>query len=111
MQDVSYDLLADVLCRLFPGQLQAAGAEGHGLEASGRLRQLRSMADSEAGAGLVGAGTVLCNALIDGLVLWGDTSDGESPAGGDREQLSGRLQVQISLWPFHSVHTCLFIRR
>lgn len=87
VQDVSYDLLAAVLCRLIPGQLQAAGAEGGGLEARGGLRQFGPLADGESGAGLVGAGAVLCDALIDGLVLQRDTSDGKSPAGGDREQL------------------------
>lgn len=87
VQDVSYNLLADALRRLLPGQLQAAGAEGRGLEPGGGLRQLRPLADGEAGAGLVGASAVLCDALIDGLVLRGDTGDGESPAGGDRELL------------------------
>lgn len=86
MQDVSYDLLADVILWLLPGQLQATGAEGQGLEPVGGLGQLGPLTDGEAGAGLVGAGTVLCDALIDGLVLWGDTSDDECPAGGDREQ-------------------------
>lgn len=93
VQDISYNLLADVLCRLTPGQLQAAGAQGGGPEAGGGLRQLRPLADGEAGAGLVGASTVLCNALIDGLVLGGDTCDGESPAGGDRRSLKRILTV------------------
>lgn len=87
MQDISYNLLADMRCRLFPGQLQSAGAEGRGPEAGGGLGQLGPLADGEAGTGLVGAGTVLCDALIDGLVLGGDTGDGKSPAGGDREQI------------------------
>ena len=87
VQDVSYDLLADRLCGLFPGQLQAAGAQGQSLEAGGGLGQLGPLADGEAGAGLVGAGAVLCDALIDGLVLGGDTGDGQSPAGGDRERI------------------------
>lgn len=87
MQDVSYNLLADMFCRLVPDQLQAAGAQGRGPEAGRGLRQLGPLADGEAGTGLVGACTVLCNALINGLILWGDTGDGESPAEGDREQL------------------------
>lgn len=87
VQDVSYDLLADLLCGLFPGQLQTAGAQGQSLEAGGGLGQLGPLADGEAGAGLVGAGAVLCDALIDGLVLWGDTGDGQSPAGGEKEQI------------------------
>lgn len=86
VQDVSYNLLADVILWLLPGQLQATGAEGQGLEPVRGLGQLRPLTDGEAGAGLVGAGTVLCDALIDGLVLSGDTSDGKCPAGGDREQ-------------------------
>lgn len=87
MQDVSYNLLAGVFCWLFPGQLQAAGAEGHGPEADGGFGQLGPQADGEAGAGLVGASAVLCDALIDGLVLGGDTGYGESAAGGDREPI------------------------
>lgn len=85
MQNVSDDLLVGV-GRLFPGQLQAAGAEGRGLEAGGGLGQLGSLADGEAGAGLVGAGTVLSDALIYGLVLGGDPGDGQSPAA-DRVRL------------------------
>lgn len=87
MQDVSYNLLADVILWLLPGQLQATGAEGQGLEPVRGLGQLGPLIDGEAGAGLVGAGAVLCNALIDGLVLSGDTSDGKCPTGGDRERL------------------------
>lgn len=79
---VTDDLLADILCWLIPGQLQAAGAERRPPEPGGGLGQLGPLANGEAGAGLVGAGAVLCDALIDGLVLRGDPGDGQSPAGG-----------------------------
>lgn len=69
VQDVSDNLLADVLRWLLPGQLQAAGAEGRGLQAGRGLGQLGPLANGEAGAGLVGAGAVFRDALIDGLVL------------------------------------------
>lgn len=83
VQHIADDLLADVLRRLVPGQLEAAGAEGCGPEASGGLGQLRPLADGETSTGLVGAGAIFSDALIDGLVLGGDASDGERPAGGD----------------------------
>lgn len=86
MQYISNNLLADVLFRLFPGQLQAAGAEGRGPEAAGGLGQFGPMADGETSAGLVCTGTVLSDALIDGLVLGCDPGDGERPAGGDKER-------------------------
>lgn len=82
MQDVSDDVAAGVSGRLVPGQLEAAGAEGGDLQACGRLWKVRPRAEGEAGAGLVGAGAVLCDALVDGLVLWADVGDGQSPAGG-----------------------------
>lgn len=82
MHHVTDDLPADILCRLIPGQLQAAGAERHRPEPSWGLGQLGPLANGEAGAGLVGAGAVLCDALIDSLILRGDPGDGQSPAGG-----------------------------
>lgn len=50
------------------------------MQAGGGLGQLGALNDGEAGAGLVGAGAVLCNALVDGLVLGSDLGDGQSPA-------------------------------
>lgn len=86
MQDVSNNLLAGVCCRLVPGKLEAAGAEGRKLEPCRGLWKIRPLTEGEASAGLVGASTVLCDALVDGLVLRGDVGDGKRPAGGDREQ-------------------------
>lgn len=104
VQHVANDLLADVLCRLVPGQLDAAGAEAFGLEAGGGLGQFWSLDDGETSAGLVGASTVFCDALIDGLVLGGNASDGESPV--DREGGRGdgggqgwRHEIQVQLKP------------
>lgn len=81
MQHISDYLLADSLRRLIPGQLQAVGAQGRGLEPSGGFGQLGPLADGEAGAGLVGAGAVLGDALVDGLVLGRDAGNGERPVG------------------------------
>lgn len=86
MQDVSNNLLAGVCCRLVPGKLEAAGAEGRKLEPCRGLWKIRPLTDGEARAGLVGTSTVLCNALVDGLILRGDVGDSKRPAGGDREQ-------------------------
>lgn len=86
MQDVSNNLLAGVCCRLVPGKLEAAGAEGRKLEPCRGLWKLRALTDGEASAGLVGASAVLRDALVDGLILRGDVGDGKCPAGGDREQ-------------------------
>lgn len=89
VQDVSDDGLAAALRRLVPGQLEAAGAEGRGPEPGGGLRQLGPLADGETGAGLVGAGAVLSDALVDGLVLWNDPGDGERPGGRERRRSGG----------------------
>lgn len=83
VQDVSDDVLAGASCWLLPGQLQAAGAEGRDLEALRGLREIRSWAKGQAGAGLVGARAVLRDALVDGLVLRADVGDGECPVGGN----------------------------
>lgn len=85
MQHVTDDVLADVVFWLVPDELQAAGAEGRGLQTARRLGQLSALAEGQAGAGLVGAGAVFSDALVDGLVHRGDTCDGQCPAGGDRE--------------------------
>lgn len=95
MQDVSNNLLAGVCGRLVPGQLEAAGAEGRELEPSRGVWKISALTEGEARAGLVGASAVLCDALVDGLVLRGDVGDGKCPAGGDREQ--GTLQQVAAL--------------
>lgn len=81
VQHVSNDVAADVLVWGVPGQVQGAGAERCGPETSGGLGQVGSLADGEPGAGLVGAGTVLSDALINGLILRSDAGDGEGPGG------------------------------
>lgn len=93
MQDISDDLLAHMLRWLVPGELQTAGTKRHHLKPGGGLGQLGPLADGEAGTGLVGASTVFSNALIDGLVLWGDTRDGERPAAGGGERGTFDLPV------------------
>lgn len=102
VQDISDDVLADVIRRLLPHQLQTAEAQGHGLEAgggSGQLGQLGPLADGQTAAGLVGASNVLGDTLVYGLVFRGDVSDGEFPAGGDRDGVvtNQTLDVQTPL--------------
>lgn len=84
---IANDLLADVLGRLFPGQLQAAGAQRHRPQTGRSLGQFGPLAEGQPSAGLVGAGAVLGDALVDGLVLGRDARDSQRPAGGDRETL------------------------
>lgn len=69
VQDVSDDAVSDVGGRLAPCDLQGVGGQDAGCEASGGGRQVFRLGNSQTGAGLVGPGTVLGNALIDGLIL------------------------------------------
>lgn len=105
MKDVSYDLLADELRRLVPGQLEAAGAESCGPEAGGGLRQLGPLAEGQTSAGLVGAGAVLCDTLIDGLVLRGDTSDGKCSADGELKLIK-IFEAETKVNKVNSTLTC-----
>ena len=107
MQYISDNLPADVLWGLVPGQLQAAGAEGPGLEAGGGLWQFGPLADGEAGAGLVCTGAVLSNALIDGLILGRDPGDGECPAEGDKEKFTSPQFSQTLAVNFIGEKHCL----
>lgn len=84
VQDVSDNLLADPFLWLVPAQLEAAGCQGCGLKARWGGRQFWALADGQPGTGLVGTGSVLSNALVNGLVFGGDASDGEGPGKNDR---------------------------
>lgn len=88
MQHVSDDVLAGALCWLLPAQLQAAGAQRRRFKAGGGLGQVGPLDDGEAGAGLVGPGAVLGDALVDGLVLGRDACDGQSPEGAETNRTS-----------------------
>lgn len=69
MKDVSDDLLAGLRFWSVPGELQAGGAQGRRSEPGGGLGKLGPLDDGEPGAGLVGTGAVLGDALVDGLVF------------------------------------------
>lgn len=69
VQDISNDALSDVGERLAPCDLQGVGGQHAGCEALWSGGQVFSLGHSQTGAGLVGAGAVLGNALVDGLIL------------------------------------------
>lgn len=69
VQDVSNDAVGDFGRRLVPSDLQGVGGQGIGCEALGGSRQIFRMGHSQPGAGLIGAGAVFCDALVNGLIL------------------------------------------
>lgn len=84
MQHVADDVLS-VLVGLLPGHPHCGGRQGFGLDVGGLARQPVGPEHSEAGAGLRGAGAVLSDALVDGLVLLADAVYDECAAGGENE--------------------------
>lgn len=69
VQDVSDDVLSDLGGRLYPGDVDGVSGQGAGRQALRSSGEILGLSHSQPGAGLVGAGAVLRDALIDGLVL------------------------------------------
>lgn len=69
VQDISDDAVGDVGRRLGPCDLQDVGGQHTSCEPLWGGRQVFSLGYSQTGAGLVGACTVLSDALVDGLIL------------------------------------------
>ncbi len=69
VQDVSDDALGDVGGRLMPCDLQGVGGQCAGCEALWSAGQIFGLSHSQTGAGLVGACTVLGDALVDGFIV------------------------------------------
>lgn len=78
VQDVANDTFSDIGGRLSPCDLQGVGGQSTGCEALGGSGQIFSLGHSQTGTSLVGAGTVLSNALVDGLILRADTGQSQS---------------------------------
>lgn len=85
VQHVADDVLS-VLVGLPPGHPHRGGRQGFGPHVGGLARQPVGPEHGEAGAGLRGAGTVLSDALVDGLVILADAVYGQRAAGGDRKE-------------------------
>lgn len=69
VQDISDDAVGDVGRWFPPCDLQGVGGERAGSEALRGGGQVFSLGHGQTGAGLVGACTVLGDALVDGLIL------------------------------------------
>lgn len=69
MQDISNDTVSDVGERFTPCDVQGVGGQHAGCEALWSSRQIFSLGHSQTGTSLVGASTVLCDALVDGLIF------------------------------------------
>ena len=80
MQHVADDVLCVVL-RLLPGHLDGAGRQRLGPHHCGGPGEPVGPQHGEAGAGLRGAGAVLGDALVDGVIVLADAVDGQRAAG------------------------------
>lgn len=85
MEHITNDVLS-VLIGLPPGYLDGGGGEGLCLHVGGSTRKSIGPEHCEAGAGLRGAGAVLSDALVDGLVILADAIYGQRAAGSRREK-------------------------
>lgn len=92
MENITDDVLS-VLFGLPPGHLDGGGGEGLGLHVGGDTGQSVRPEHGEAGAGLCGAGSVLSNALVDGLVLLADAVDRQSAVRAERQTRTFRILV------------------
>lgn len=81
MEHIADDAVGDLYGRLDPGKLQGAGGEGGGREALGGVGQILGQGQGQTGASLVGAGHVLSDTLVDGLILRGDARHGQGAGG------------------------------
>lgn len=87
MQNVSDDVLRDLGRRFSPGHVDGVGGQSAGRQTLWSSREIFGLSHSQPGAGLVGAGAVLRDALVDGLVLRGDPSQSQSAV--ENNQRSG----------------------
>lgn len=69
VQNISDDVLRDLGWRFSPGHVDGVGGQSVGRQTLWSSGEIFGLSYSQPGAGLVGAGAVLRNALIDGLVL------------------------------------------
>lgn len=69
VQDISDDVVSDIGGWLSPCDLQGVGGQRAGCEALRGAGQVFRLGHGQTGAGLVGACAVLCDALVDGLIL------------------------------------------
>lgn len=83
MEHVTDDVLS-VLAGLLPGHLDGGGGQRLGMHAGRHAGQAVGPEDREAGAGVLVAGCVLSNALVDGLVVLADAIYGQRAGGGGR---------------------------
>lgn len=81
VEHVTDDLLG-VLVGLPPEHLDGGGRQRLGLHLRGHAGQAVGPEDGQAGAGLRGAGAVLRDALVDGLVVLADAVYGQCAGGG-----------------------------
>lgn len=69
VQNVSDDVLRDLGWRFSPGNVDGVGGQGAGCQTLWSSGEIFGLSYSQPGAGLVGAGAVLRNALVDSLIL------------------------------------------
>lgn len=103
MEHVTDDVLS-VLVGLLPGHLDGGGGQRLGLHAGRHARQAVGPEDREAGAGLRGAGTVLRNTLVDGLVVLADAVYGQG-AGGEQKRWrkEGKKEIKGEFSPLKAI--------
>lgn len=94
MEHVTDDVLS-VLAGLLPGHLDGGGGQRLGVHPGRHARQAVGPEDREAGAGLHGAGTVLHNALVDGLVVLADAVYGQGAGGGTGRDKNGKKNKEF----------------
>lgn len=87
VQDVANDLLG-VSQGLTPGHLDLSGRHRDSSNIAWGPRQPLGPQHSQPGTGLGGASTVLCHALIDGLIFRPDSRNGQCAAGQGKTQMS-----------------------
>lgn len=85
VEHVADDVLS-VLPGLLPGHLDGGGGQRLGPHVGRHAGQAVGPEDREAGAGLRGAGAVLRNALVDGLVVLANAVYGQRAGGGQERQ-------------------------
>lgn len=104
VQDITDDAFGDVGRRLIPCDLERDGGQRTGSEAFGGGGEVFALDHSQAGAGLVGPGAVLSDALIDGLVVWTDAGQSESAAGMMKQLMSLSLKHIKYFFFFFKLH-------
>lgn len=97
VQHIADDVLS-VLVGLLPGHPHRGGRQGFSLDVGGLAGKPVGPEHREAGAGLRGAGTVLGDALVDGLVILADAINGQCAAGSDRKVEGGGEEQEIDFF-------------